>query len=139
MAYWIWLALGFGLAALEAATLTFVLIWFGIAAVIVGLAVWTMPGLDDSVQFGGFGALSLALLVPAWMNIRDAARGFHERGIFINSVEYPAVPISQQRFRISLMADHTPEDISRLLTAVEEVWAEAAAKAQGPLALPCAA
>ncbi|HVM78940.1 MAG TPA: NfeD family protein [Stellaceae bacterium] len=67
MAYWIWLALGFGLAALEAVTVTFVLIWFGIAAVIVGLAVWAMPGLDEWVQFGGFGALSLALLVPAWM------------------------------------------------------------------------
>jgi len=67
MVYWIWLALGFGLAAFEAVSQTFVLIWFGIAAFLVGLAVWAMPGLDPWVQFGGFGALSLALLVPAWI------------------------------------------------------------------------
>ena len=66
----------------------------------------------------------IPLLVPEWMNIRQAAYKFHERGIFINSVEYPAVPLTQQRFRISLMATHTREDINKLLTAVEEVWAE---------------
>jgi membrane protein implicated in regulation of membrane protease activity len=67
MVYWIWLALGFGLAAVEAVTQTFVLIWFGIAAIIVGLAVWAMPGFDPWVEFIAFGALSLALLVPAWL------------------------------------------------------------------------
>lgn len=66
MVFWIWLALGFGLTALEAVTATFVLIWFGIAAVIVGIVVWVMPDLGAWLQFGGFGALSLALLVPAW-------------------------------------------------------------------------
>jgi glycine C-acetyltransferase len=64
----------------------------------------------------------LPLRVPEWMDIRKAARAFHERGVFINSVEYPAVPVSQQRFRISLMATHTREDIDHLMTAVEEVW-----------------
>ncbi|MGE5203360.1 MAG: NfeD family protein [Acidobacteriota bacterium] len=67
MVYWIWLALGFSLAAVEAATQTFVLIWFGIAAVVVGLAVWAMPGFDQWVVFIAFGVLSLALLVPAWL------------------------------------------------------------------------
>jgi len=67
MAYWIWLALGFGLAALEALTQTFVLTWFGIAAIVVGIAVSALADLDQWIQFGGCGALSLALLVPAWM------------------------------------------------------------------------
>jgi membrane protein implicated in regulation of membrane protease activity len=67
MVYWIWLALGFALAAVEAVTQTFVLIWFGIAAIVVGLAVWAMPGFDEWVEFIAFGALSLALLVPAWL------------------------------------------------------------------------
>jgi tetratricopeptide (TPR) repeat protein len=75
-------------------------------------------------------AAIIPLLVPAWMDVRNAARGFHDRGIFVNAVEYPAVPISQQRFRISLMADHTAEDIDRLLTAVQEVWAQAATEAR---------
>jgi len=57
------------------------------------------------------------------MNVRQAAYEFHKRKIFMNSIEYPAVPRSQQRFRISLMADHTKQDLDRLLEAVEEVWA----------------
>ncbi len=64
----------------------------------------------------------LPLRVPVNMDIRRASLAFHERGIFVNSIEYPAVPVSQQRFRISLMATHTHEDIRRLLTAVQEVW-----------------
>ena len=64
----------------------------------------------------------LPLRVPHGMDIRRASRAFHERGIFVNSVEYPAVPVSQQRFRISMMATHTREDIDRLLAVIDEVW-----------------
>jgi glycine C-acetyltransferase len=56
------------------------------------------------------------------MDIRKAVFKFHEMGIFLNSIEYPAVPISQQRFRISLMSIHTKEDIDKLVSAVCEVW-----------------
>lgn len=62
------------------------------------------------------------LMVPAGMDIRKAGVEFHELGIFVNSVEYPAVPLSQQRFRISVMANHTHEDIDRLLEAIDHVW-----------------
>jgi glycine C-acetyltransferase len=70
-------------------------------------------------------AAIISLRVPEWMNIRQAAYKFHERGIFVNSVEFPAVPLAQQRFRISLMATHTHNDIDRLLSVVAAVWAEA--------------
>jgi glycine C-acetyltransferase len=63
------------------------------------------------------------LPVPDYMEIRKAAYQFHQRGIFLNAVEYPAVPRHLQRFRISLMSDHTKEDMDRLITAIEEVWA----------------
>jgi glycine C-acetyltransferase len=66
----------------------------------------------------------IPLRVPMEMNIRDAAYKFHERGIFINSIEYPAVPVSQQRFRISITSSHTKEDINRLVEVVEEIWSE---------------
>ena len=56
------------------------------------------------------------------MNMRAAGMTFHRMGIFVNSVEYPAVPASQQRFRISVMATHTMEDIDRLLDAISTVW-----------------
>jgi glycine C-acetyltransferase len=64
----------------------------------------------------------IALRVPGEMDIRKAVFKFHELGIFLNSIEYPAVPMNQQRFRISLMAIHTKEDIDKLVSAVCEVW-----------------
>jgi glycine C-acetyltransferase len=74
----------------------------------------------------GFPANSLTpifpLRVPVNMNIRNASFEFHQKGIFINSIEYPAVPKSQQRFRISIMATHTKEDIDRLMEAITEIW-----------------
>jgi len=76
----------------------------------------------------GFNANSLTpifpLKVPAEMNIRKAAYEFHQKGIFVNSVEYPAVPKSQQRFRISIMATHTKDDIDRLMEAIVDIWSK---------------
>ena len=86
----------------------------------------------DGLQKIGFDihpqAAIIPLRVPVGMNIRSMARKFHERGIFVNSIEYPAVPVSQQRFRISMMATHTKEDIDKLLTAVNEVWSESTSR-----------
>ncbi len=75
----------------------------------------------------------IPLRVPETMNLRKASHHFHKAGIFINSIEYPAVPVSQQRFRISLMATHTKADIDRLLEVVEEVWAAYAFAESAPL------
>jgi glycine C-acetyltransferase len=66
----------------------------------------------------------LPLRVPMEIDIRSAAREFHARGIFVNSIEYPAVPVNQQRFRISVMASHTQQDIDRLVDTVGRIWAE---------------
>ena len=74
----------------------------------------------------GFQANSLTpifpLKVPINMNIRNASYEFHKKGIFINSIEYPAVPKSQQRFRVSIMATHTKEDIDKLMDTITEIW-----------------
>lgn len=64
----------------------------------------------------------IALKVPQTMDIRKAALEFHKAGIFINSIEYPAVPINQQRFRISIMATHTKTDIDKLIRVILDVW-----------------
>ncbi|MEM9996734.1 MAG: aminotransferase class I/II-fold pyridoxal phosphate-dependent enzyme, partial [Bacteroidota bacterium] len=53
-------------------------------------------------RVGGETAI-LPLPVPVGMDLRAAARAFHTRGIFLNHIEYPAVRVSQQRFRISVM------------------------------------
>lgn len=109
-----------------------------IAAVHAGLDVMEqepdrLGRLRDNVRYAAAGFRSLgfdmranspilALRVPIGMNIRHAGQEFHRRGIFVNSIEYPAVPVSQQRFRISMMAVHTREDIDALLSAVKEIW-----------------
>jgi glycine C-acetyltransferase len=80
----------------------------------------------ESLRQAGFDvtpqAAIIPLRVPDWMDIRHAGRLFHERGIFVNSVEYPAVPKAEQRFRISMMATHRREDIDRLVEAAQAVW-----------------
>ena len=64
----------------------------------------------------------LALLVPEWMDIRKANSIIHAQGIFLNAIEYPAVPKNQERFRISLMAQHTKTDIDKLAKVLADVW-----------------
>jgi glycine C-acetyltransferase len=108
------------------------------ASVIAGLDVmekepWLRMQLLDNMKYAvkklepfGFHsppeAAIITLSLPAKMDIRLAALAFHNKNIFINPIEYPAVPASKQRFRISMMATHTKEDINKLATAVEEVW-----------------
>ena len=60
--------------------------------------------------------------VPLGMDIRASVHDFHERGIFLNHIEFPAVGTAEQRFRVSLSAAHTFEDIDRLMESVEAVW-----------------
>lgn len=67
-------------------------------------------------------AAIITLKLPDKMNIRKAAYLFHQKNIFINAIEYPAVPINNQRFRISFMATHTKKDIDKLIKAIIEVW-----------------
>ena len=80
-----------------------------IATVIAGLDVIEqepelLAGLRENVRMVAAGlnelgfncspqAAIIPLRVPAGMNIRQAGYEFHKRGIFINSVEYPAVPV----------------------------------------------
>ncbi len=109
-----------------------------IAAVLAGMEViekepWLITNLHDNVAYATeklekFGLATepqagiIALKVPPKVDIRKLAAQFHEAGIFINAVEYPAVPLSKQRFRISFMATHTRSDIDRLAGVVEEIW-----------------
>lgn len=109
-----------------------------ISAVLAGIEViekepWRVQKLRENVAYAAeklmrFGlacepqAAIIALKVPPEVNIRNLARQFNEEGIFVNAVEYPAVPLNKQRFRISLMTDHTTEDIDRLVETVEMIW-----------------
>jgi membrane protein implicated in regulation of membrane protease activity len=61
-AMWIWGALGLILLALEMATGTFYVLWFGIAAVCVSIALWVYPAMPVALQFAMYAGLSLGSL-----------------------------------------------------------------------------
>ncbi|NJM15394.1 MAG: aminotransferase class I/II-fold pyridoxal phosphate-dependent enzyme [Bacteroidales bacterium] len=65
----------------------------------------------------------IALKVPEDSNMRKVSNMFHEMGLFVNSIEFPAVPKSNQRIRISVMATHTKPQMDRLIEAVGKIWA----------------
>lgn len=89
----------------------------------------------ERLQALGFEASGLtpifSLPAPAGADVRAMAHAFHERGLFVNHVEAPVVPASEQRFRISLSALHTDEDLEEVLAAIEEIW-EAFTPADAP-------
>lgn len=51
----------------------------------------------------------------------------HERGMFVNLAEHPAVPLHGSRFRLQVMATHTPEHARMVAQAIAEALAEASA------------
>ena len=111
-----------------------------LAAVLAGLEVmqnepWLQFQLLHNVQYAlqllrPYGLVAepqggiIALKVPEGMNIRKANFLFHQLGLFISAIEYPAVPLNKQMFRISLMAQHTKADIDFLSEAVAQVWSD---------------
>lgn len=51
-------------------------------------------------------------------------RRMHEEGIYVNAIPHPAVPKGQERFRFSIMATHTIEDLDRTLEVTEKLGRE---------------
>jgi len=67
-------------------------------------------------------AAIICLAVPEWMDIRKANYVLHQQGIFLNAIEPPAVATGAERFRISVMVNHTKDDLDRLAEAIDHVW-----------------
>ncbi|HYN53690.1 MAG TPA: NfeD family protein [Methylotenera sp.] len=59
---WIWGALGLVLLAVEMATGTFYVLWFGVAALCVAIAMMLFPSIPQAVQFAMYAVLSLGSL-----------------------------------------------------------------------------
>lgn len=53
-------------------------------------------------------------------DIRALNRFLHDAGIFVNSVEFPAVPLDEQRIRVSVMATHTRDDLEKCRSVFAE-------------------
>lgn len=68
MQWWIWVVVGFALCALEIFTLTFFVLWFGIAAVLVGGLAWSLPQLPVAAQVLVWALLS-TLMAVLWFKV----------------------------------------------------------------------
>jgi len=58
---WWWLALGGALAGLEMLAASFVVIWPGLAAMIMAVLLWIFPTMSGEVQVASFAALAVGL------------------------------------------------------------------------------
>ncbi len=70
---WMWAAIGIILLAVEMATVTFYVLWFGIAAVCVAVALWIFPGMSAAAQYASFAILSLGSLAIWRLNYKKTS------------------------------------------------------------------
>lgn len=59
---WWWVTLGVGLSALEMVVFSFALIWPGIAAIIMAVILWIVPGMQGELQVALYAVLSITLM-----------------------------------------------------------------------------
>jgi inner membrane protein len=69
-AMWIWGALGLILLAAEMASGTFYLLWFGVSALCVTIAVWLFPNMPQALQGVLFVALAVSSLAIWKLNYK---------------------------------------------------------------------
>ncbi len=91
--------------------------------------------LHDNVQYMVKGLRSMGysievetaiipILIPEQIQMSTVIKRFHEEGVFINGVEYPAVERDKQRLRISMMATLTKQDLNYALGVFKKLGNE---------------
>jgi len=68
LAWWHWMILGLGLGLLELVVPSFFIIWFGLGALLVGIALLAIPGMAFSTQILLWTAASVAMTV-LWFRV----------------------------------------------------------------------
>src|SRR5690554_712245 len=63
--YWLWIVIGMAFMALEIVLPTFMMLWFGVSAVIVGVVLFIFPSMGITAQVLLWTALSVVIAV-AW-------------------------------------------------------------------------
>ncbi len=72
-AMWVWGAIGLVLLAVEMATSTFYVLWFGVAALCVAIAMWLFPSMSTAMQYAMFAILSLGSLAIWRLNYKKTS------------------------------------------------------------------
>jgi len=63
----------------------------------------------------------IPIMVPESVSVAEVVAALYRDGVFVNGIEYPAVPSNQGRLRISVMATLTTEHIDTCVAAIERV------------------
>ncbi|MGB3622036.1 MAG: pyridoxal phosphate-dependent aminotransferase family protein [Ketobacter sp.] len=64
------------------------------------------------------------IAIPVGANARELAVEYDKENIFVNLVDYPAVPLDQQRFRATVIVSHTKQDLERLISATQRIYSQ---------------
>ena len=96
LAWWHWMVLGLGLGLLELVVPAFFVIWFGLGALLVGVALLVVPDMTFSAQILLWTAASVAMTV-LWFRVlrKDAGKtrsgqadeALGEIGVLVRAVE----------------------------------------------------
>lgn len=95
-AWWHWMVLGLGLGLLEIVLASFFVIWFGLGALLVGVALIVVPGMAFSAQILLWTAASVAMAVLWFKILRknsnrtrsgQADEALGEIGVLVRAVE----------------------------------------------------
>jgi membrane protein implicated in regulation of membrane protease activity len=120
--YWHWMVFGVLLVLSEIALTTFFVLWFGVAAIIVGGIIFFVPGLTLSWQIFIWTVLSL-LLAAAWFKYLkplsiDRTKAGLSREMIVGEVgQVISVPTESRRGRIRFPAPILGSDEWEIISA----------------------
>jgi len=66
----------------------------------------------------------IPVLIGEELKQKKMSRRLHEAGLYVNAIPHPAVPKGQERFRFSMMATHTMEDMNEALDIIGSLGKE---------------
>jgi 8-amino-7-oxononanoate synthase len=77
---------------------------------------------DAGIAFLPTTSAIVPVFPPDSKHMREIAVALDRAGLFVNSIEAPGVPKGRERFRLTVMATHQPEDIDRAVEIFEGVF-----------------
>jgi glycine C-acetyltransferase len=81
--------------------------------------------LDEAgIRYSRTESAVIPVFPPEKSVFREVALELHHENLFINPIEAPAVPLGSERFRMSVMAIHTPEHIDQAVAILKRVFAK---------------
>lgn len=75
--------------------------------------------LEMGFDIGNSQTAIFPIIVGDDYKVREICRELHENNVYVNPVQYPAVPKKLSRVRISLMSSHTTKHLNRVLELLE--------------------